>query len=1053
MVHSYRLVPKKSPIRTFRTGFTKVSQTFAKELFHALPTAGPGEDDRKLIVFSDSREDAAKIANDIERYHFDDMMRDALYTELRVAVLGKSEFASALLQQQAESPLAARYAARFAADAAALQAAANRYHELAHIPPINLNPEQLADMFTNLGQLQAAMNMAQQGRVPMASLYADMLNGVAITPILVQRLKNLGINPAGYLKDFQTYSRQYQDNNGQIRRDRAEWWRMFDFDEPSVFRTYHGPHGTIFDAAVMDGQGFRGIMRQNILSQVFGKLYFGFESSGLGYPCIRVSVAELEQAIVAGGVGLNGFNAQRFAEVCNTVVRLLGEKRHHEQERPRYGNAPDPVFDGFGQGPFGPRRRLSEVVNYCLAVAQSYGIASGTLEQAVRGVVNRGQIQGWVLRADALDLRLAGDGDGVWKCDHCQRVHLHRSAGICSHCNAPLAGESNGTCGQIWTNHYYASPTARDREPFRLHTEELTGQTDDQAGRQRNFRNIVLEGERAVEVIDLLSVTTTMEVGIDIGGLRAVMQANMPPERFNYQQRAGRGGRRGQAYSVVMTLCRQRSHDTLHFEDPTAITTGQAPTPFLAMDHMDIARRIMAKGVLRQAFEDSGVLWHDGPGRPPDSHGEFGYAVQRVDPDRGVLPGWAQRRQAIRDWVTHPDNQGFIRAMASVLVRGFNGQNVTADSLSQFVTTQLCGHVDALINNPELASYEGLAERLAEGALLPMFGMPSKVKVLYHGQDKTWGTEVPTIERELDLAITEFAPGAQKKKDKRIHESAGMCPDLFLAGGMLRAQGDDPFLLRRWMARCTRCHFVDTQDIPNPPQPQHTRCPRCGSDATSGYREFEVRTPRAFFTLGLSSGKDAREDVDITPAPAARLAEMSDHDPEAMQGLNVAKVFRPDGRLYTLNDNGDSLFHGDFVNDALLRAGHNDANTNRWIAQPNGTERIGLVAPKTSDTLVFRLLRVPAGLEASPIRPLPVVADQGGTQSFVRPGVNSALASAAFLIRSAAADELDIDPEEFDICHIRLASLGHDATGRERYTGEFILADHLPNGSGFTRWL
>ena len=43
--------------------------------------------------------------------------------------------------------------------------------------------------------------------------------------------------------------------------------------------------------------------------------------------------------------------------------------------------------------------------------------------------------------------------------------------------------------------------------------------------------------------------------------------------------------------------------------------------------------------------------------------------------------------------------------------------------------------------------------------------------------------------------------------------------------------------------------------------------------AGNGYREFEVRTPRAFFTLGLNSGNDAREDGDISQAPSARLAE------------------------------------------------------------------------------------------------------------------------------------------------------------------------------------
>ena len=82
----------------------------------------------------------------------------------------------------------------------------------------------------------------------------------------------------------------------------------------------------------------------------------------------------------------------------------------------------------------------------------------------------------------------------------------------------------------------------------------------DPGSRQREFRGIRLQQDRNHELephgIEMLSVTTTMEVGIDIGPLEAVLQANMPPQRFNYQQRVGRAGRRGQAFSFVVTLCR-----------------------------------------------------------------------------------------------------------------------------------------------------------------------------------------------------------------------------------------------------------------------------------------------------------------------------------------------------------------------------------------------------------------------------------------------------------------------------------------------------------------
>ncbi|MCU0378485.1 MAG: hypothetical protein MUC78_09525, partial [Bacteroidales bacterium] len=126
-----------------------------------------------------------------------------------------------------------------------------------------------------------------------------------------------------------------------------------------------------------------------------------------------------------------------------------------------------------------------------------------------------------------------------WACPTCGTFYMHPAGGRCADCNIELR---QGTAHASLD--YYRYLAERVGGGFRFHSEELTGQTDaiDKPNRQRWFQEVFLPDEReipAIHGIDLLSVTTTMEAGVDIGALLAVMMANMPPRRFNYQQRVG----------------------------------------------------------------------------------------------------------------------------------------------------------------------------------------------------------------------------------------------------------------------------------------------------------------------------------------------------------------------------------------------------------------------------------------------------------------------------------------------------------------------------------
>lgn len=974
---------RPSPVRGFRTGFSKVSQIFTKELFYQLP-----ESSRKLVVFSDSREDAAQISNGVERNHFTDLVRETVYDELLMNVTGEPQLIAELEQdinKTAFSPAAQRYRARITD---------TLFLELRDLIEMASQPEEgqierfRRDIQKAKDKIEEIRDRAQKRIVPISRLLTPP-NNVDDCGTLIRRLLHIGVNPAGcdILMQEHGWDKQWH-----------HWTVLFDFERLSWRQDLPADQ----QGVIMARQRIHENLRKTLADLFFSRLYFSFESSGLGWPQVSLSQAAWERLAAESGL-----TVADFRETCDSYLRILGDKYRHEVSEYSLTDYPD-YADA-----------IAGLKSYVRKVADRKGVPEMNLGNKIFEALQNAGHANAVIIIRHLDIKVALADDPVWNCPVCGRSHLHKSAGTCTNCLADLPDISTQVCIDVWRTNHLANAAAQGREPVRIHCEELSAQTDNQLERQRHFRDMIINlpgSERQflhqVDEIDVLSVTTTMEVGVDIGNLQAVMLANMPPMRFNYQQRVGRAGRRGQPFAAVLTLCRGRSHDEHYFSKPERITGEAPPVPFLTMGQDRIVQRLLAKECLRLAFRHAGVRRWDGPEKPPDSHAEF-----------GTVSDWERNRPAILNWlsVNKEEQKQVIRAL-------------TGGERSDFLTwleTDLPHQIDHVIENPEVTG-DGLGEQLAEGAVLPMFGMPSRTRELYH---KLKGDRAFTISRDLEMAITEFAPGSQKTKDKAIHTAIGFTSPLYYRHP--RWETSDPLPYRLWMQRCKACGYTKTKDTEQSVQ----RCPGCGvaRDDTGTFGEFQIAIPNAFRT-DLTSGEDAKDDYNIHFGIPSALAETSSHLTDTKPGgSNIISSLSDDGRVWRINDNAGNLFVGASTTTPPPPDRQNASRvptlTNQWIdvrfKAPEGpTEFLALAAGKTTEILRLSPAAMPAGLNLDP--------------AHSNRAVRAAAISAAFMLQRVLGDSFDIDPEEIEVANLAVRTLSDG-----RNVGEIVLSDRLPNGSGF----
>jgi len=623
-------------------------------------------------------------------------------------------------------------------------------------------------------------------------------------------------------------------------------------------------------------------------------------------------------------------------------------------------------------------------------------------------------------------LALMRPGEQYYICPRCRRVHLHRAGGVCIDCLVALDPPQPLSTAPAGIDYYHYLATQAGNI-FRLNCEELTGQTNkaEARNRQRLFQGVCLPRpaeEPRTDELDLLSVTTTMEAGVDIGSLLAVMMANMPPMRFNYQQRVGRAGRRGAGLSIALTLCRGRSHDDYYFQRPDRITSDLPPQPYVDLRRRAIAERVLNKEVLRHAFFALNLFVGGGT---DNVHGEFGAAADWNQLPNPTATGTVE--QLVAGWIAA--NEAAIARTCDVLLAFAPELAAQRQLMLAFVRTQLVQEVTRVANDPRFTQ-DSLSERLANAGLLPMFGFPTRARLLYH-DDPNRATEWPpenSVDRDLDIAISQFAPGAETVKDGVVHTAAGVVH--YRRIGNRSVELADPLGPRVQMGLCSYCQAVDMSASPA------LVCPVC-TRGNPDYRVVDLSQPRGFRTL-YEGGRDFDGVFEWTPRASrpktdAAALPMTQH-------LNFE--FWSDQRdVCIVNDNSGRLFEfqklaqGEtwITRDALnqinaQRAEAGLASVSLRFAPGAQPDFRALASRKRTDLLVLGLAQVPAALNLDPRRV------EG----------RAALYSFGFLLRRAAAVQLDINEWELRV-GLRVV---RNTSGN--VIGQVFLSDALENGAGYS---
>ena len=670
--------------------------------------------------------------------------------------------------------------------------------------------------------------------------------------------------------------------------------------------------------------------------------------------------------------------------------------------------------------------------------------------------------------------------EGKWNhCATCKSVH-RPVPGIehCLDCGSADVREMDPDTDSVFIARkgFYRKPVMQafgspPREPLALvaaeHTAQLNApQNEDVFSKAEEnellFQDIDL-GERSGRsaAIDVLSSTTTMEVGIDIGVLSGVALRNMPPGRANYQQRSGRAGRRGNAVATVVAFGSADSHDEHYFTEPDDMIRGAVVDPKLTLDNPEIVRRHI-RAFLLQNYHQARLPEVD-PNQRHDLFAVLGTVLEfrngtsilnRDDFAIWLTENGEQLRQRVSSWIPEElsptDRCALLEEMVSDCLTAVDQAiwptpEEADSSLEAEDDTQTEDASEEGEERPQQASNPGkLLDRLLYCGKLPRYAFPTDVAT-FHVFDRDRSSRFRPIMRfapqqGLPVALTQYAPS------KQVWIS-GKC---YTSGAVYSMNPDDRYMAwdaKRIYMECSECGFAKTYSTSEVSRNDTRDCEACGAEETFGPGRYWIRPPGFAHPIDVPEVTSPDDVPETSYATRAKLSMGTPGEESGWVFVNKrVRVLRSRQHLLVSNTGPKKDGYTYCTSCGRIEASTDPSSTllgphskpfpedddKQTCEGTSPTRHIVLGTDFITDIALFSLH------VASPLSLKP-----GHTSTTV------ALRTVSEALANAACRLLEIEPSEL-MAEFRPALTPGGKTGHD---AEIFLYDTLPGGAGFSSQL